>query len=273
MKNDKSLEQTVRHVHWLLHSPDFMQFPRRYNLTRAEQARFVKPIDHLLQRNPKKLHLPCVFEKMRLGSYFEQLLLWVFNHHPDYRMVASNQSIMSGERTIGECDYILENRRRQQIEHWEVTVKFYLANRLPDGSWEFVSAYNNRTLTKKRNHMLNHQLPLLDSPEGKWYQKEHRLKVDRCVAFTRGRLFYPFGKKRFNDRQLSSGHLMGQWYRLSQLPPRRWKHISGVQSFVPGKDLPDFQQSRIRKPVKLYDPSKREFAFVVPDNWRKKGKS
>ena len=61
---------------------------------------------------------------------------------------------------------------------------------------------------------------------------------------------------------------MGYWYRLLQLPHKKWMPISGTQSFVPRKQLRPFSETSIRKPVKLYDKNSHEFAIVVPDKWR-----
>ncbi len=41
------------------------------------------------------------------------------------RLIAANVPLRHGRRTIGECDFLLENAQRTRL-HWELAVKFYL---------------------------------------------------------------------------------------------------------------------------------------------------
>ena len=64
----------------------------------------------------------------RLGSYFESLLeFWLADPANNlYRLIASHIAIRDGQQTLGELDFLVQDKASGQFQHWEVAVKFYL---------------------------------------------------------------------------------------------------------------------------------------------------
>ena len=89
----------------------------------------------------------------RLGLRFE-MFVWFWlsdsDYHP-YELLGHSIQQIAGTRTLGELDFLLKNTETQQIEHWEVALKYYLA----ECDFSFSHWYGlNRTDTLKRK--LNH---------------------------------------------------------------------------------------------------------------------
>ncbi|MFC5076909.1 DUF1853 family protein [Vibrio thalassae] len=89
----------------------------------------------------------------RLGFLYQELCRRQFEASHPYRVVAEELQLQQDNRTIGAIDFVLENLTTQQIEHWEVAIKFYL---LKDGYWYGPNAKDR--LDKKLHRMLEHQL-------------------------------------------------------------------------------------------------------------------
>lgn len=65
----------------------------------------------------------------RLGLRFEYLIwFWLLDrdYHP-YQLLAHSLQIIEGKNTLGELDFLIFNQEKQRIEHWEVALKYYLA--------------------------------------------------------------------------------------------------------------------------------------------------
>lgn len=135
----------------------------------------------------------------RLGLYAENLLCFWLQHpdNPRYRLVAEHLTIRREQLTLGELDFLVQDRRSGEVEHWELAVKFYLgrpANALDD---VWVGPGLADTLARKYQHLINHQLVWQDHPEGQAVIQQAlaraglpscRLRV-RC--WMKGRLYYP----------------------------------------------------------------------------------
>ena len=94
----------------------------------------------------------------RLGLYFERLIGFWIEHGSPYRLLAKNLQIHDEGRTVGEFDFLVDGDNGP--EHWEVAVKFYLG--VGTGlHWHHWLGPNQRDrLSKKLNHMLDHQANL-----------------------------------------------------------------------------------------------------------------
>lgn len=104
---------------------------------------------------------PTISESNRLGKQVENYFRACVEHHPDYELVASNIQVFDENRTLGEFDFIL--RKGHQLIHVELVYKIYL--NLVSGV--FVGPNNNDSLVRKRTHLKNNQLPLLNSESGR----------------------------------------------------------------------------------------------------------
>ena len=94
----------------------------------------------------------------KLGLYAEDLLHYYLQWGSPWRVRWHDVQIQEHKRSIGAIDFILE--KDGIIEHWEMTVKFYLQHRAT-GLWtDWVGADQRDSLHKKWAHFHNKQLML-----------------------------------------------------------------------------------------------------------------
>jgi len=154
----------------------------------------------------------------RLGIRFEALLsFWLndhSNHWHDFELLAKNIQLKDEKRTIGEVDFIIENKLTHEIEHWELSLKFYLGEgALQPYEWR---GLNDRdTFGRKIKHTLQKQFNVdrIHLPE------LGEKTINKRVAIFKGRLFYPDqvldSAKESLANWLHPDHLQGTWgYQL-----------------------------------------------------------
>ena len=158
-----------------------------------------------LDQDPRQLnrHIARVTQSPRLGYRFEALIgFWLAdtNYH-DFRLIHQNLIIKAQEttdthkknQTLGELDFVVENVITGEVEHWELSVKFYLAVLDPQATLEdnrlaaqdpsnWVGLNRNDTLQKKLDHLALRQFR---------YQQARGLKIDKNRLFLKGRFFWP----------------------------------------------------------------------------------
>ena len=166
-----------------------------------------------LDQNPTELEQHLITARStRLGIRFEHLLnFWLLDdkYHP-FKLIGQSIKRMDGTRTVGEIDFLIHNQKTQEIEHWEVAIKFYL------GEAEFFAeewlGLNRRdSLGRKINHLQQHQFDV---------SKVDDHVIQKRRAIIKGRLFYPI--EMFDaliEAQMlpqtcswvNPAHLMGAW--------------------------------------------------------------
>ncbi|WP_227368775.1 DUF1853 family protein [Halomonas sp. M20] len=199
----------VRDLAWLLHAPDILTTPaagrpslqelgledpqrRRAWLNAFEQ----KPQTIEAQVGPSLVN--------RLGHYHEKLWHFLLDHAPGTQLLAHNLTIRDGtRRTLGELDLLYRHGSDSQPVHLELAIKYYLG--LPQGPY----AENSQTrwigpgcadsLAIKRQHSLDHQLPLASRPEA-------------------ADMLAPFGAPPLTSRLALLGVLFRPWPCETQLP-------------------------------------------------------
>ncbi|MDG3087451.1 DUF1853 family protein [Vibrio hannami] len=92
----------------------------------------------------------------KLGFIYQELCKRLFDLHPDYELVADEIQLREGKQTLGAIDFLL--RRNDNVEHWEVALKFYL---LKGGYWYGPDSRDR--LDIKLARMLNHQLKMSET--------------------------------------------------------------------------------------------------------------
>ncbi len=150
----------------------------------------------------------------RLGIRFEALLSFWLNdrsgHWHDFELLAKNIQLKDEKRTIGEVDFIIENKLTGEIEHWELSLKFYLGEgALQPYEWR---GLNDRdTFGRKIKHTLQRQfnVDLIHLPE------IGEKTINKRVAVFKGRLFYPDqvanSARESLENWLHPEHLQGTW--------------------------------------------------------------
>ncbi|MCG7495778.1 DUF1853 family protein [Vibrio sp. Of7-15] len=95
----------------------------------------------------------------RIGFYYQWLWLHLIQQSSRYQLIAEEIQLNDKTKTIGALDFLVEDTHNNQIEHWEVAVKFYLLHK---GLWH--GPNGNDRLDIKLSRMLNHQLKLTKHP-------------------------------------------------------------------------------------------------------------
>ncbi|GAA4411470.1 hypothetical protein GCM10011450_28310 [Advenella faeciporci] len=241
--------QAWRDLYWLLHTQPLLApgFSHAY-----PPARF--PV-HCLQsitqwmvhehQHPLALTPHTQTHFRRLGLYAEHLLKLGLAHCPDLKLLLHHHPIHlepiapeKGRKTLGEVDYIWQDRKTGTIHHWELAVKLYLflprseAPDLPGHEstnnelHRYVGTQLHDTLYRKTQRLFGHQLQL--SAHEHITAKLGR-QVNQSGVYLKGWLFYPLLDQDWNSylypgtstlECLNPEHNKGWWLRFSHFLPR-----------------------------------------------------
>ncbi|MGF1759431.1 DUF1853 family protein [Photobacterium sagamiensis] len=206
----------------------------------------------------------------RLGFYYQWLWQQIIEAHPHYQLVAEEIQLHWQNRTLGAIDFFVLNRQTNQLEHWEVAIKFYLAYQR---QWLGPNAADR--LDKKIGRMVEHQLMLCEHPAYKEQLQGiyGQPKVKRLIM--QGRLFSSHcGHEQGSDIAINPNVLTGRWCFRSQL-----KEIQAEEMPLKLLNKPQWlappRYDQLSKPLDingLSTPTQALSAdnqvwFVVPDHW------
>ncbi len=183
-------------------------------------AMLMAPMDKRWQEPEWFNHLPQTTEvpepgtrSHRLGIRFEDIICHWIEATPGFELLARNLPVHDGKRTIGEFDVIV--RHKEQIEHWELAIKFYLGLRGHRNLNDWHGPEPSDTLATKYNRVRDHQLRLSDHPAATALLAENGWKISQTRAFMKGRLFHPyddFRNQRFHcPVEVNPHHEKGWW--------------------------------------------------------------
>ncbi|GAA4880795.1 DUF1853 family protein [Ferrimonas pelagia] len=260
----------LRDLQWLLSSPCLLR-PTDQIASTAFLQQFAAPLLPrlpLLERRLDEL-LPFLNRQGRLGHYYERLWLLALKLHPDYQVLAHDLHIKAGRRTLGALDLLIEHLPSQQIEHWELAIKFYLGEGETQALNNWIGPGRKDRLANKLDRLTQHQLPLAFSSACQQRLQQQQWRIDQQRIVVQGRLYHPDGSPTL-PTQIAPDALQGRWYPHSQLPNRRWLSLSRYDWLAarPVGVLPQFQPTAaLSWPRHLLDPGSQERIFVVPDNW------
>ncbi|MGY5453277.1 DUF1853 family protein [Agarivorans sp. MS3-6] len=206
----------------------------------------------------------------RLGLYFEQLWRSLIALHPDWHMLADNVAIQQNGKTLGAIDFLVINHRLQQIEHWELAVKFYLAkNDCPQAS-DYVGPNQHDQLSNKLSKLILKQIPLGRHPNiqalcnryPNYHFKQRILLSGYLFALGRPEHVEPQHLHWYSQSQWQAMH-QSNWYALSK---QQWLNPQGYSLNKWQNNIP-----LTRGPIQLYLPKQNQQAprriFICPDDW------
>ncbi|WP_122899356.1 DUF1853 family protein [Acinetobacter sp. B51(2017)] len=139
----------------------------------------------------------------RLGLRFEMLIwFWLLDaaYHP-YQLLGYSIQMIDGPRTLGELDFLILNRDLKRIEHWEIAVKYYLAEY--DYSLQHWYGLNRSDrLARKLQHFTQKQ-----------FQFQHALQHDIEARFCmlKGQLYLPEHTAYPLPAWVNPTRRLGQW--------------------------------------------------------------
>lgn len=208
-------EQTRPAIHWI-NNQDCERM-------RAVSSAWLTDLD----RNPTPLlqilEARCDY---RLGHYFESLLAYwlAWPQNPLYRLIARNLAVREGKRTLGEMDFLVQERESGEFQHWEVAVKFYLGT-APNGQYQNWQGPGLKDrLDIKVDHLLQHQLRLGELPQAQKAFQNIGLPacLPRPVCFLKGQLFYPMDAdpQQWSPHHANPDHLSAWWLPFDEFVKR-----------------------------------------------------
>ncbi|AOA57407.1 DUF1853 family protein [Acinetobacter larvae] len=170
----------------LRYSPDTLENSQHFQWHDTkfwqQQYQYYQPRLAQLDRDPQPLiAFMQQLKSTRLGLRFEYLLwFWLTeqDYHP-FQLLAHSLQLIDGRYTLGELDFVLYNQEQQRIEHWEVALKYYLAEQ--DASLKHWYGLNrDDTLLKKLTHYSQQQFQFS-------HAGEHA--IEQRFAIMKGQLF------------------------------------------------------------------------------------
>lgn len=100
---------------------------------------------------------------VRLGHLAEKIVSELIKYSTNCLVLYENIQIIKEEKTIGELDFILQNKNTKQVLHVELAYKFYLFD--PNISTEIINNWigpnRNDSLQEKLEKLKTKQFPLL----------------------------------------------------------------------------------------------------------------
>lgn len=185
----------VRQLAFALLSPNIIQdIPTELEILHSFQLhdhqfwnqhyqQYIPRLQYLDQHPDELHHFLNQLKSTRLGLRFEMFIwFWLLDqqYHP-YHLLNHSLQIINGPKTIGELDFLIQNTETNQIEHWEVALKYYLGEH--DLSLQYWYGLNRSdTLFKKMNHFSQKQ-----------FQFSHvsDFNIDQKFAVIKGQLYLP----------------------------------------------------------------------------------
>lgn len=153
----------------LAHVPDALPLSHHFQLHEStfwsRQYQLYIPRLQQLDRNPHLLlDFLAALKSTRLGLRFEHLMwFWLQDHaFHHYQLLGHSIQKIDGARTLGELDFVVFNEQTRQVEHWEVALKYYLA----EADFSLAHWYGlNRsdTLQRKLLHFTHRQFQFRDA--------------------------------------------------------------------------------------------------------------
>lgn len=208
--------QSLRDLAWVLSSPHLLSERAGVPLSRDVHCSIDERNAWLLALDKQPdalLHAVSQADQWRLGGYFEALLRFVLQQTEGVELLLNNWVVRDGKQTLGECDFVFRDIKRNQLHHWEVTVKFYLYHR-----GQFFGTNVRDRLDIKCQRLCDHQLILPQQPFVQaLLKREFGIEQLESSAFFKGYLFYPLDFHDCTLKTLAADHPRGSWCHYSRL--------------------------------------------------------
>jgi hypothetical protein len=208
----------VRHLAWSLISPPMTSTSSAPSLDLGDQSTLNNWLISQDQQ-PELLELYVNGRNHRLlGSYFESLWSFFFEHYPTWQLLADHiqvhkETLHGKQQTLGELD-ILARSPEQNTLHVELTVKFYLQH--PQHSGEelhhWIGPQTRDRLDLKLTKLSDKQFPFIEHPDTQ--AKLIELGLDTQIqqrAVFKGYLFHQHGQPFTLPKSVTEQALVASW--------------------------------------------------------------
>ncbi|WP_151707166.1 DUF1853 family protein [Acinetobacter sp. TUM15064] len=195
------------------------------------QQHFQRYLPRLRQLDCHPTELEVFIQQLkstRLGLRFEMFMwFWLLDHrYHAYELLGHSIQIIDGSRTTGELDFLIKNTETNQVEHWEVALKYYLGETYL-GLTTWYGLNRTDTLKRKLKHFTQKQFQ---------FQQALDTDIQMRYAVLKGQLFLPL-KNSFADVGDFNQYSLPHW-----LNPDRRLGIWGTT--IPKADLNFFRLQR-----------------------------
>lgn len=261
----------VRDLAWAMASPSLIAESKDVVSDDVCQTLYKANHDWLLELDERPYLLSTTLEQRkshRLGYYFEHLIAFWLQQRIANEYFESHVRVFEEKRTIGEFDFLFKTSRSDALAHWETAVKFYLHYQAEDEKVWWYGPNAQDRLDIKLDRVFNHQLKLIDSPQGRALLQAKGFKNVRSQTFFKGYLFYPVTNDWYHPQSLpdtiAPEHLTGWWTRVNELElpdheaDHRWMVLPRLEWLAP-KVIHQEQDSRLMDAQQLIDYLEQHF--------------
>ncbi|ENU93815.1 hypothetical protein F971_00719 [Acinetobacter vivianii] len=163
----------------------------------------------------------------RLGLRFENLLwFWLLedDYHP-YQLLGHSIQKIAGAITLGELDFVVLNQETQEVEHWEVALKYYLGEgKLDLAQWFGLNRED--TLQRKLKHFTERQFQFTEAND---------YPIQRKFAVMKGQLYLPTDQSELSvPSWINTSRRLGQWG--TQIPNTPYYRLQRHEWLCPDQD-------------------------------------
>ncbi len=168
-------------------------------------------------------------QNIRLGHQMEHAFEQLITHESTYEILLKNQAIRSDKITIGEIDFILKHTKTKEIQHVELTYKFYIVDSSISEPIHRLMGPNRRDMFfTKLDKIKNEQFSLIHAAETQNILKSHDINpeaVQHQCCF-KAQLFRPFNELKVHIRPLNPDCVAGYWMPFHEFEKSSLKDCS-----------------------------------------------
>ncbi|MCH7314757.1 DUF1853 family protein [Acinetobacter sp. ANC 3882] len=206
----------VRHLAFCIASPNILaQIPNDLkvkhhfelhhdSIWHSHYQNYEQRLKQLDQQPQPLMDFLAQLKSTRLGLRFENLLwFWLQDdaYHP-YQLLGHSIQKIAGAVTLGELDFVVLNTQTDEVEHWEVALKYYLGeNKLDLAEWYGLNRED--TLHRKLKHFTERQFQ---------FSEASHHQIQRKFAVMKGQLYLPEPQNSLTlPSWINASRRLGQW--------------------------------------------------------------
>jgi len=173
---------------------------------------------------------------MRLGHKMEHLFKNCLEGQVIYELIAHNVAVKRDNRTIGEIDFLLKNKREGSILHLELTYKFYLIDTvLGEPMYQLIGPNRKDAFYSKLEKLRNTQFQIPFLKEGKEQLALLDVKpedITQEVCF-KAQLFVPYHHTKVVIKPFNNLCIAGFWLPFDAFTSSKFQVF---EYYLPTKD-------------------------------------
>lgn len=196
------------------HALGFLNTPSLWEGSLCDITQFEFPQLHLVNFNSKPIP-----DNLRLGHQVEYLFHQLIEYSNVYEILIFNQPIKNENRTIGEIDFILRNKKNNSLTHVELTYKFYIIDpTIPETINQLIGPNKKDSFSDKIQKIKNKQFKLLQTTEATKLLKVNNIDFNKITstACFKSQLFIPYQNSKINLKAFNEDCIIGYWLKLSE---------------------------------------------------------